>query len=254
MFSLSLTVIRFLGILSTFLPYSACISTPNITSSVIAQFQGTRATPIGRIRSQSRDLSTSIRVEGSQSTSITSGFAAADKCWAQWDAYTIHLTNCGKTTATGDTTTRTETWTSIIDRTYKLCDGHPRAVATGGERTWTSTGRLNNGSASTTYFETLPPSGIPLSTATTTVTTEYTYLTTTCASSIPAPQCSIHNEECHSLFDTWTAGGFIRPKPPCTYTVSGGPCNKCWIYVPSVQLIYFPVSMTGDFCGQCKLS
>ncbi len=125
------------------------------------------------------------------------------------------------------------------------------AVATGGERTWTSLGEMS-GTPYTTYTAVLPPSGIPLSTEKTLVTATTTYMEISCASAIPTPKCSVGNDDCKALFSSWTAGGFTKLRPPCTYALPTNPCDNCYIYIPSVRLIYFPVSMTGNFCGNCK--
>ena len=252
--TISLPFVRFLLILSAWLPNFAWLlasSIPSLDNSRPAGIVPTSSTQ----RSPSQIFNHSSPAVGGipSSVPIQSGFAVADQCWKEWDAYSTSMTSCPETTFTEETTTRTDSWTSIIYETYKLCDGHPRASATGGERAWTSTGRYVNGSVFTTWFNTLPPSGIPLWTDTLTTTEIVTFFSTSCANPIPAPKCSINAEDCVSLYSAWTKGGFSRIPPPCTLAPLKYPCEACEIYVPSVRLIYFPVSMTGDFCGDCKL-
>lgn len=223
-----LSVVRFAFVLSASLPHIACLLTSNVTTSVAS----------------------SARLK---LTETSSGLAAAEECWASWDVFSSYLTTCAKTIIPGPTTTRAGTWTSIVYKTYELCDGHPRAIATGGERTWVSTATWANGSAWTTFYETLPPSGIPLSTATVTHTSTRVFDTTTCASPLPTPQCSIDDSNCLALASAWTAGGFSRNKPPCSVGSSIDPCDYCQIFISSIKLIYFPVTMAGDFCGNCTL-
>ena len=194
-------------------------------------------------RSNSRRISNS---------SNQTGLQAALACWQQWDDFSTASTNCPKTTITVSTTTWTNRVTSTIQETFKLCDDHPRAVATGGERTSTSLGEMS-GTPYTTYTMVFPPSGVPVATETTQLTTTTTFVETSCVTEVPTPTCSIGNEECKALFSSWTAGSYERSRPPCTYALPKDPCDDCWIYVPSVKLIYFPVSMTGDLCGSCRL-
>ena len=154
----------------------------------------------------------------------------------------------------GDTHLATFTQTSIIYETYKLCDGHPRAVATGHEWTKTFTGAMSGHPS--TYYQDMPPSGRPQHTVIATTTDTITSAMVTCANALQTPHCSIDNNDCRSLFTAWTAGGFSRLEPPCygrSYAPSGGPCDVCSIRISSVRLLYFPVSMNGDLCGECKL-
>lgn len=179
------------------------------------------------------------------------GPQAALACWQQWDDYSSSSTNCPKTTITGSTTTWTSKVTSTIRETFKLCDGHPRAVATGGERTSTSLGSMS-GTPYTTYTMVFPPSDVPVATEVTQVTTTTAFVETSCVTEVATPTCSIGSDDCKALFSSWTAGGYKKGRPPCTYVLPKDPCDDCWIYVPSVRLMYFPVSMTGDFCGDCE--
>lgn len=197
------------------------------------------------------NVTTSISVHSSAAPSNQTELQAAVECWSQWGEYSTASTTCPKTTSTGSTLRFTDIVTSRIVETFKLCDGHPRAIATGGERTSTSLGEMS-GTPYTTYTMVLPPSGVALSTETTQLTTTMTLMETSCASPMRQPTCSIGNDACKALFSSWTAGGFSKLRPPCTYALPKDPCDDCWIYVPSVQLIYFPVSMTGNFCGSCK--
>ena len=100
----------------------------------------------------------------------------------------------------------------------------------------------------TTYSVTLPPTGIAVSTATTVDTRATTIYNTECVHSIPTPTCSIDGEDCRSLFASWSPGG-TRGRPPCTVEAATNPCDDCVLYIPSVKLMYFPVSMTGNICG-----
>lgn len=184
-------------------------------------------------------------------TANGTGFAHANKCWSSWDAWSTSSKNCRLTTTNTETVAFTEERSSVIYETYKLCDGHPRANATAGESTSRTTAS-ESGTAWATFTEVLPPSGIPESTITTLVTSRATLYETACATSLASPSCSIGVEDCPSLFSAWTAGGFKRGRPSCTFAMSADPCDDCAIYIPTVQLLYFPVSMTGDFCGDCK--
>jgi hypothetical protein len=219
-----------LVLLTSHIRYASCISAAN------GSFSATASSSVLR---------------GSQSLPTPSGLQAALECWAQWDAFSTSSTNCPKTTITDSPTTWTSRVVSTLDKTFKLCDGHPRAIATGGERTSISLGE-QSGTPYTTYTMVFPPSGIPVSTERTLITTTITAMETSCASPVPTPKCSIGNDECKALFSSWTAGSFSRLRPPCTYAQPKNPCDDCEIYIPSVKLIYFPVSMTGDFCGSCK--
>ena len=203
------------------------------------------------ISNQPPELSSSRGTQSSQSLLSQSRLQAALECWSQWDKYSTSSTECPKTTITESPITWTSRVLSTIQKTFELCDGHPRAVATGGERTSTSLGEMS-GTPYTTYTVVHPPSGIPLSTEKTLVTATTTYLETSCASPVPTPKCSIRDDDCKALFSSWTAGGYSRLRPPCTFALPKDPCDNCWIYVPSVRLIYFPVSMTGNFCGSCE--
>lgn len=194
--------------------------------------------------------STSSTIAFSSSANQT-GLQAALLCWQQWDNYSTSSLNCPKTTITGSTTVFTDKITSTIRETFKLCDGHPRAVATGGERTSTSLGSMS-GTPYTTYTMVFPPSGIPVATETMKITTTTAFFETSCVTEVPMPTCSIGSDDCKVLFGSWTAGSYEKGRPPCTYALPKDPCDDCWIYVPSVKLMYFPVSMTGDFCGDCK--
>lgn len=174
--------------------------------------------------------------------------AAADKCWSQWEDYSAATTSCPLTTTDTSITTFTDTDTTVQHLTYSLCDGHPRANASGGE--WTSRTTLSeSGTPSETRAEVMPPSGIPEATMTTVFTTAMTFFETACASPPAVPTCEVGEKECKALFSSWTVGSFTRGKPPCTMGLPQDPCDECRIYVPTVRLMYFPVTMTGDFCG-----
>lgn len=182
-------------------------------------------------------------------------YTAGSKCWDEWDAYSHWQTHCPKTTIAKSTYVLSDAFTYTDYKTYKLCDGHPRAVARGGWRTSYSVDSSvqfnSNDAVSVTTFEFVkPPHGIPISTVTTTAVGLETLLDTLCASLTSVPRCTIDSPVCESLFSAWTAGSFVRSRPPCTYAVTGGACDDCAIFVPSVKLLYFPVRMTGDFCGK----
>ncbi|KAK5163773.1 uncharacterized protein LTR77_010446 [Saxophila tyrrhenica] len=189
----------------------------------------------------------------SNATLTASNYDDAVKCWNDWDSYSAWSTTCPKTTIPYSTYTLSDHWTYTEYETFKLCDGHPRAVANGGWRTSYST------ESDITYpFQTItlttityefPPSGIPAATVTTTGVSVHTQETVTCASPAPTPSCTIDDKNCASLFSAWTADGFTRSKPPCYYPEPGDACDACALFVPSVKLLYWPVSMTGDFCG-----
>lgn len=182
----------------------------------------------------------------------SSGLAAANQCWSEWDAWSSYSTDCPKTTVTERVVTETDDWTSVVYPTYKLCDGHPRARATGVEWTSLSTAKFNlTGTPYTTYTTVLPPSARPLSTISTTSTRTQTPRVTSCAGAASRPTCSINNADCRSLFSAWTAGDFSRLEPPCHFETATSPCDNCYISIPSVRLMYFPVTMTGNFCGNC---
>ena len=231
-------------ILSTYCEFS----TSTLTSNVIHTSTTETITAKHRTAPQTRASLIQPTV-----TSISGRFAnqtglrAANACWLQWDAYSSSSTNCPKTTSLVTSYRATYTETSVIDETYKLCDGHPRANVTGSE--WVSRFTVSEDGTLSTIPETMPPSGIPISTGTTTVTAEVTYLTTKCATPVPTPKCSINGEKCLALFSEWTAGNFSRLRPPCTGKIPSDPCDDCGLYIPSVRLMYFPVTMTGNFCG-----
>ena len=185
------------------------------------------------------------------------GLAAASHCWQQWNTYSHHSLNCRKTTIYGPLTTQIANITSTLYSTYKLCDGHPRVSATIGFRTSYSPYTIQYASATpsggpsvTTFPFTLMPSGVALTTETSTLTVITRYPTPVCASPMARPRCEIdQNHVCQSLFGIWTSRGFPGPQPPCTYTQFGD-CNGCQLYIPFAKLLYFPVEMTGDFCGE----
>jgi len=179
----------------------------------------------------------------------SNGLAEAERCWQSWDAWSTSSSDCPVTTVTTLPETVTSLWTSIVYETFKLCDGHPRANVTGGEHVSVSTGE-GPGGKTTTFSMTLPPSGIPLHTKTTDMKITTTFYETQCATLIPTPTCTINGKQCASLFSIWTAGGFTRGRPQCTMNPVTNPCDDCELFIPSVQLLYFPVTMTGDFCGR----
>ena len=232
--------------------FAKSVIASNVSSALGISQSGPSSSSIS-VSSQDTDFSSSTGIRSPQPPQFTSGLQAALQCWAQWDEYSTSSTECPKTTITESPITWTSRVVSIIEKTFELCDGHPRAVATGGERTSTSLGEMS-GTPYTTYTVVLPPSGIPLSTERTLVTATTTYLATSCATTVPTPKCSIGNDDCKALFSSWTAGGYSRLRPPCTYALPKNPCDNCWIYIPSVRLMYFPVSMTGNFCGSCELN
>lgn len=196
---------------------------------------------------------TPARPSSSAAVQTASNYGAAVKCWNEWDSYSGWLTSCPKTTITGSVYTLSDQWTYTEYKTSKLCDAHPRAVAHGGWRTSYST------ESEITYpFQTIslttitydsPPSRIPIPIVTTTDAGPVTDLTVTRATPAPQPRCTIDNKNCQSLFSAWTAGGFTQSKPPRYYPEPGDPCDACVLFVPSVKLLYFLVSMTGDCCG-----
>lgn len=183
-----------------------------------------------------------------------------ENCWFKWDEWSTSTTNCQSTTFTLENQ-KGETLTTTVFETFKLCDGRPRARVVGGDKTSLTT--LSNfpvftgstfGTTTTVQTVIIPPSGIPRSTITTIPTTNDPILGSKCITTPPQPTCSIASGVCSELFSLWTEGNFTRNRPPCTFafpsrTAHG--CQDCALFVPSVQLIYFPVSMTGNFCGQC---
>lgn len=201
--------------------------------------------------SAQRTFPNSTTLSPDLAANTTNALVSADSCWSSWDAWSTSSLNCALTTTATSKLTFTEQRSSVIYETYKLCDGHPRANATAPESTSRTTAS-ESGTAYTTYTDVLPPSGIPESTVTTLVTSRATYFETACITPQPSPRCSIGAEECQSLMSAWTAGGFKRDKPPCTVPLSADPCDDCRIFIPTVKLIYFPVTMTGDFCGECR--
>jgi hypothetical protein len=191
-------------------------------------------------------------------TETATDYPAADQCWKEWDAYSQWQTDCPMTTIES-VYTHTATYAYTEYKTYKLCDGHTRAVVTDDWRTSTTTESAKIMPFSVTIpatTETLefPPSGVPIETVTTTAS-EGTYTVTSCAETTPAPRCTIDGKNCKALFSAWTAGGFSRSRPPCNFVETAKACDACLIYVPTVKLLYFPVSMTGGYCGDdCKIS
>lgn len=191
------------------------------------------------------------------------GLEDASRCWDEWITWSSWSYDCPKSTIYGPSTTQIATLTSTEYETYKLCDGHPRVNATVGWRTWFSTYTLEYVSSTptgpdaavTVFPETEYPSGKAIATVTTTLTVKTRYPTSVCASSMPKPRCSIdQNTVCHSLWDIWTSKGYPNYQPPCTYT-QWGACNGCELYIPFAKLLYFPVQMTGNFCGgDCEVS
>lgn len=199
--------------------------------------------------SRNSALGAIITGTASRLTSTTSGnLSEANKCWSSWDAWSTSRSDCPVTTVATIPKTYTSRWTSVIYETYKLCDGHPRANVTGGDWVSVSTG-LDIDGATTTYSETLPPNGIPVATSTTVMKTTTTFYETQCITTMPTPSCLINGDDCRSLFSMWTAGNFSRGRPQCTTNPVTDPCDDCVLYIPSVQLIYFPATMTGNFCG-----
>lgn len=207
-----------------------------------------------RLAEPERTAVSSLPPSGSSEafTTTASDQVAASSCWKEWDAYSAWSTHCPKTTSTGSIYTLTDDWTFTSYKTYKLCDGHPRASAQGGWRTSYSTMSdvtypFQTVTLSTVTYE-FPPSGTPVSTVTTTDVRPTTELITSCAQPTSLPSCTIDSDNCKSLFSAWTAGGFTRSKPPCYYDMPTAACDNCALYVPTVKLLYFPVSMTGNFC------
>lgn len=261
--------VTFPNVLSYFLLATRINSTFGLLTSTAA-IELEETTNSSKVQSTIQSIlqSSSALVAFGSSTLGTAGLQAASACWSQWDAYSLHSSQCQLTTTSVLSNTFTEVETSIAYETYKLCDGHARARASAGERTSTvtitelfSVSRVTSsgsaffsGESTRLSYETttLPPSGIPVSTATSTITTIVKVPKTRCIITEPTPQCSIDSNNCRSLYQAWSAGDFKRNIPPCHYDPPKDPCVQCNIYIPSVKLMYFPVSMTGNFCGECK--
>lgn len=245
-----------LFILSASFQYTVSLITSNVSSRSVKRVGPTETA--AAISSGQNAFSSSSSSGNSNLGDERSGSAAADNCWSEWDAWSTYSSRCPQTTLTVSSYTATDTLTSIVYETFKLCDGHPRARAAGGERTTTGTVTIRFPDISSTslsiYTNVQPPSGIPLSTTTTTDTAVVKLPSTACITSKPTPSCTIDAGNCVSLFSAWTAGNFSRLEPPCLPAFNEIPCDNCIIYIPSVRLIYFPVSMTGNFCGECTFS
>lgn len=189
------------------------------------------------------------------------GLKSGESCWTEWEKWSTTSENCKSTTYTLDNLSG-ETITTTVFETFKLCDGHPRARVTNGDRTSITTVRdfpifTGKTFGTTTTVETIivPPSGTPVTTITTIPTSNDPILASKCITVPPSPSCSVTNIGiCSTLFSIWTSGNFTRMRPPCTATFASTTaqnCEGCIMFVPSIQLIYFPVSMTGNFCGDC---
>lgn len=215
----------------------------------------------------------------SLSTNSTNGtgFQAALNCWYQWNAYSDSTSSTVCFSSASTTIVETVSFPRILYDTYTLCDGVPRAVVsnsthpyvyetvTFSETDWFEYTATESSEVSLT--------GIPTRTIGSTVLSTLVYPESssyscgTLPTPITTPTCSIQSQYCSRVWDVYDtmvskknagsgSGSAVLNTPPCSWSdpVTGQRCNsQCAVYVATVQLIYFPVSMTGDFCGNCKL-
>ncbi|KAF2230265.1 hypothetical protein EV356DRAFT_346601 [Viridothelium virens] len=202
---------------------------------------------------------------------------AAQACWSEWNAYTNLAASTSCWTIEGVTEV-VNTYTDALYQTYTLCDGVPRAVETASAPSYSvyttsvylggTRAGMNGYKIATTSSEILI-SGIRTGlTVWTSTTPNLTWDSVTCTSSypdLPIPSCAVPQSACQSLYDKYSSDPCsitmvdittpVNP-PPCTLSTTRSntnstidPCSPCWIDVDQIQLLYFPVTMTGDFCG-----
>ncbi|KAI9662260.1 MAG: hypothetical protein M1821_008427 [Bathelium mastoideum] len=162
----------------------------------------------------------------------------------------------------------TSTFSSFADEVYTLCDGNPRAkpAATSPSSTtitetvyqqlgWTETSVVK-------YTEDVPISGIATSTSLSTIVSNTPIPITTCTrpANVVAPSCTIGLSDWKSLATIYRSfaerecaiqdiSTGLFPPPISGWTKTMNPCDHCTIHVAAVKLLYFPVTMGGDLCG-----
>ena len=228
--------------------------------------------------SATKTLTTS---EDTNSRKNESHLSNALKCWSENNRYTDsrYATTCNATTAQAVTYTDGTTYPVTIYDTYRLCDGWPRAIIPQSQTPYFSTNPIfwTKSGASYTTTQSDPDPDVELVGVTgivnytSTVTYDGTVLWETSSqchslySSLLAPNCTIEQEACTSLWSIWDHPKITgtRPTnywaPPCTTTpvrttyTGTDNCDLCFLRIGPIRLIYFPVTMTGDFCSNCKL-
>ena len=242
------------------------INKASVSVMSVALVNGTSAVPI--------TSAVARPVQSSANFANGTDFQAALSCWHQWDAYSDSASSTVCISSIPTTVIETVSLPSTLYDTYTLCDGVPRAAisnsthpyvyttVTMSETDWFDYTAIESSEVSLT--------GIPTKTVGSTVLSTYVYSEVSsysCGSllaPITTPTCSIRPEYCSRVWDAYSAavsndgtnGSMVLNVPPCTYSapVTGSRCDsRCAVYVATVQLIYFPVSMTGDFCGDCRL-
>ncbi|KAK4499335.1 hypothetical protein PRZ48_009848 [Zasmidium cellare] len=65
------------------------------------------------------------------------------------------------------------------------------------------------------------------------------------------PACTINPSQCSRLYSSFENNGFQGSYPACSYTepACSTSASTCYISAQSVQMAYWPVSVTGDPCG-----
>ena len=176
-------------------------------------------------------------------------------CWKDWNDYTSssYITNCFGESSYLTVESGIET-TTVYD-TYSLCDGLPRASATGLPYYTTSvisgsdtdvnyvsaTAKINY-----TLIETFSPYSVWVQTDDCRPLWPTELLST--------PTCTIGGKECSILSSMSTFPEGINWPAHCSVTRTGTDnCDQCYLSIGPIQLIYFPVTMSGNFCGDCEL-
>ena len=162
----------------------------------------------------------------------------------------------------------TSIYSSFAYKVYTLCDGNPRAkpaASSPSSTTLTETVYHQLGWTEISvekYTEDLPISGIATSTSLSTIVSSTPIPVTTCTrpANVVTPSCTIGFSDLKSLATIYRSfaehecaiqdvSTMLFPPPISGWTKTMDPCDHCTIHVPAVKVVYFPVTMSGDLCG-----
>ncbi|KAK5717214.1 hypothetical protein LTR15_009103 [Elasticomyces elasticus] len=205
-----------------------------------------------------------------------SGNAYASSCLTEWSVYSVLYDY----STPGPVTTTTDEIENIVYDTYTLCDGVPRAKPTVAPSLYTATASVEAGFMS--FPDGMPngdafdpaPEGLITYTDFSTFMPKVNYsrispiTTRRITLAVPAyprlthPACSLGPSDCSSMWSSYNQDTMTNPDysestaPPCldprpNAAFDGPQChNGCEVGVlGTVRLFYWPVTMTGNFCG-----